>query len=53
MIVATTPTVPYDTDGDARIRADIDVPDRCIAPVVLLNPAGNTAVYIGVSGDEA
>ena len=23
------------------------------AVVVLLNPAGNTAVYIGVSGDEA
>jgi hypothetical protein len=53
MIVATTPTVPYGTNGDARIRADIDVPDRCVAPVVLLNPAGSTSVDIGVSGDEA
>lgn len=52
-VVATTPTVPYDAEGDARIRADIDVPDRCIAPVVLLNPLGITTVYIGVSGDEA
>lgn len=52
-VVATTATVPYDAAGDARIRAEVDVPDRCIAPVVLLNPAGITTVYIGVSGDEA
>ena len=53
VLVATTPTVPYDEDGNARIRADVDVPDRCIAPAVLLHPFASTTVYIGVSGDEA
>lgn len=51
-VVATTPVVPFSTTGDARIRATVTLPQRCIAPVVLLSPRGNAAVYIGVTGTE-
>jgi hypothetical protein len=49
-VVATTATVPFSTNGDAQIRATVDLPSRCIAPVVLLNPNGNPRVYIGLTG---
>jgi len=52
-VVATTAVVPFSSTGDARIRATVALPERCIAPVVLLNPRGNAAVYIGVTGTEA
>ena len=51
-VVATTAVVPFSPTGDARIRATVTLPQRCIAPVVLLNPRGNAAVYIGVTGTE-
>lgn len=37
-------------DGDARIRADLTLPETCVAPVVLLNPNGNAAAYIAATG---
>jgi hypothetical protein len=52
VVVATTAVVPFSATGDARIRATVTLPQRCIAPVVLLNPRGNAAVYIGVTGTE-
>ena len=53
VVVATTAVVPFSTTGDAKIHAKVALPQRCIAPVVLLNPRGNAAVYIGVTGTEA
>jgi len=53
VVVATTATVPFSASGDARIRATVTLPDRCLAPAVLLNPNGNAGVYIGVTGQEA
>ena len=52
MVVATTRTVRFSKAGDARIHDKIRVPERCIAPVVMLNPNGNAAVYIGITGTE-
>lgn len=52
VVVATTATVPFPASGDARIRATVTLPDRCLAPAVLLNPNGNAGVYIGVTGQE-
>ncbi|WP_406830980.1 hypothetical protein ABEG17_18560 [Pedococcus sp. KACC 23699] len=49
-VVATTATVPFSSSGDARIRAHVTLPTRCLAPAVLLNPGGNAAVYIAVTG---
>ena len=49
-IVATTATVPFSTAGNAKIRATVTLPARCLAPAVLLNPNGNVATYIGVTG---
>ena len=51
-VVATTPVVAFSPTGDAELRATVVLPQRCIAPVVLLNPRGNAAVYIGVTGTE-
>lgn len=52
VVVATTPTVPFSPQGDAKIEAKVTVPQRCIAPAVLLNPNGSTTAYIGVTGQE-
>ena len=49
-VVATTAAVPFSTEGDARIDAPVALPDRCLAPAVLLNPRGNAAVYIAATG---
>jgi hypothetical protein len=37
-------------EGDARIRAQLDLPDVCVAPVVLVHPRGIAEVYIAASG---
>lgn len=51
-VVDSTDPVAYSTAGNARIRASVDLPDRCLAPAVLLRipnaAAGNP--YIGVTG---
>ena len=57
---ADTETAPADTteaddidrDGDARIRDDLDVPEKCLAPIVLVHPNGDTAHYIAATGLE-
>ena len=59
---ADADTVPADTtrsaslsrDGDGRIRdRSFDVPDTCLAPVIVVHPNGSTAVYIAVNGWRA
>ena len=48
----TTEAEELDDDGDARIRDEITLPAKCLAPEVLVHPNGNTAVYIAASGLE-
>ena len=51
MVVATTDAVPFSPAGDASIRAEMDIPTPCLAPVVLLRPsAAPAAPYIAASG---
>jgi hypothetical protein len=52
VIVATTAPVPFSTDGDARIRTQLTLPERCLAPAVLIHPNANAAVFIGATGTE-
>ena len=33
-----------------QIKDDVTLPDRCLAPAVLINPNGNAAVYIAATG---
>jgi hypothetical protein len=47
---ATTMAVPFSPAGDARIDERVTLPATCADPVVLLNPAGNVARYIGSAG---
>ena len=51
-VVVTTRQVPFSRSGDARIKERVNVPKRCIAPVVMLNPNGNAKVFIGITGTE-
>jgi hypothetical protein len=51
-VVSTTGTVPFSPAGDATIRSTLAVPATCADPTVLLNPGGNAAVYIAVTGSE-
>lgn len=48
--VATTAAVLFSPAGDAEIKARVNLPDRCLAPAVLINPNGNAAVYIAATG---
>jgi len=49
----TTGQVPISRRGDARIRdRSSDVPDICLAPVVLVHPNGDTTRYIAVEGQR-
>lgn len=50
VVVATTATVPFSTTGNARIKATVKLPTRCLAPAVLVNPNGNPATYIAATG---
>lgn len=55
--VGTTEAVKFTTDGDARIddRLDKRLPDPCLVPAVLLNPAPggviNQTLYIAATGN--
>ncbi len=49
-VVDSVEPVPFDTAGNARIKATFQVPDRCLAPAVLLHPANRVGTYIAVSG---
>jgi hypothetical protein len=46
----TTPSVAISRTGDARIRGRLALAAKCLAPVVLVHPNGNTAVYIAAGG---
>jgi hypothetical protein len=46
----TTAPVPFSAGGDAQIEAHVTLPERCLAPAVLLNPLGNAGVYIAATG---
>src|ERR1044071_2362690 len=45
----TTAAAPLSAHGNARIRTHVAVPARCLAPVLLVHPNGNTARYIAAS----
>lgn len=47
---ATTAAVPLSSAGDAKVRAEVALPDRCVAPVVLVHPGTNTGVFIAATG---
>src|SRR3954454_4739886 len=48
---ATSDQVPISRAGNARIRdRSFDVPDTCLASVVLVHPNGDTTHYITVDG---
>ena len=36
--------------GCANSQATVTLPDRCLAPAVLINPNGTAAVYIAATG---
>jgi hypothetical protein len=47
----TSQQVPISRKGNARIRdRSFSVPSTCLAPVILVHPNGNTALYIAVDG---
>ncbi len=46
----TTAKVPLSKSGDARIRETLTLPAKCLGPVVLVHPNGNTTRYIAASG---
>jgi hypothetical protein len=47
----TTQSVTIDRRGNARIKdRSFNVPDTCLAPVILVHPNGNMAAYIAVDG---
>ena len=48
--VFTTTPEPLSSDGDARIRQDVTVPSRCLAPVMLVHPNGAAGAYIMATG---
>ncbi len=52
-VVSTSPSFPLSPAGDAEIETRLMVPARCIAPVVMVNPAGRPLVFIAISGQEA
>jgi hypothetical protein len=55
--VGTTSAVSFSTDGDARIDEKLGkkLPEPCLVPAVLMNPAPggviNTGVYIAATGE--
>jgi hypothetical protein len=49
----TTGQVPISRRGNARIRdRSFDVPDTCLAPVILVHPNGDPMHYIAVDGQR-
>jgi hypothetical protein len=47
---ATTQSVPLSTSGNARIRASLTLPAKCLASTLLIQPNGSSAVYITANG---
>ncbi len=52
MIADTSKSVPLSMAGNARIRDHLSVPNRCLAPVVMVHPNNATAFFIAVSGHQ-
>ena len=50
MVVSTSDAVAFDAAGDARIKGMFTMPERCLAPAVLLNPLGRAGVFIAATG---
>ncbi|HEY7017120.1 MAG TPA: hypothetical protein VH297_01515 [Gaiellaceae bacterium] len=48
--VFTTSPVPLSSHGNARVRQHVTVPQRCLAPVLLVHPNGSAAAYIAATG---
>lgn len=48
--VFTTESTALSSRGNARLRQHVTVPQRCLAPVVLVHPNGNAAAYIAATG---
>jgi hypothetical protein len=46
----TTSSTPLSSEGNARLREHVTVPQRCLAPVVLAHPNGIAGAYIAASG---
>ena len=46
----TTESTPLSADGDARLRQEVTVPTRCLAPLLLVHPNGNLTRYIAATG---
>jgi hypothetical protein len=46
----TTPASPISRAGDARVSGKIDLPAKCLAPVVLVHPNDIAAAYIAAGG---
>lgn len=52
-LVATTPTVPFSSSGDAEIDTSIGVlPSPCVAPAVFVHPNTVTSAYIAFNGSR-
>lgn len=49
-VADTTRLFPFAKDGDARISDDLDLPDTCLAPAVLVHPNAVTSAYIAATG---
>jgi hypothetical protein len=48
--VGTTPASPLSKQGNARIAGTLTLPAKCLGPVVLVHPNGNTTRYIAADG---
>jgi hypothetical protein len=42
--------VPFSAAGNARIQGTFNVPDRCLAPTLMLNPVDRVGTFIGITG---
>ncbi len=51
-IADTTTSFPLSSRGDARLYDRLILPERCIAPVAMVHPNGNTGAFIAISGRE-
>jgi hypothetical protein len=49
----TSPAVPISRRGNARIRDRFTLPEKCLAPTVLVHPNGDTTRYIAAEGFES
>jgi hypothetical protein len=50
MVVDTVGPVEFNKAGNARVKDQFMVPDRCLAPAVLMNPFDRVGTYIAASG---